>query len=76
MEQLLQRLEDYNASRNKYHVTIYSKEELLKQYSIGLVGRCTRYRMVDNPEHAAFSAMGLFEDITELVEGWEETTFL
>lgn len=69
-------VEDYNASQNKYHVTqeFIPREELLKQYSIGLVGDVLPdIGMVDNPEHAAFSAMGLFEDITELIEGWEET---
>ena len=68
-------VDDFNASQDEYHVTqeFVPREELLKQYSIGLVGDVLPdIGMVDNPEHAAFSAMGLFADITDKVEEWGE----
>jgi multiple sugar transport system substrate-binding protein len=65
---------DFNASQTKVKVTsqMVPREELLKQYTIGLVGgNLPDIGMVDNPEHASFSAMGLFLDISDRMKGWE-----
>ena len=47
------------------------REELLKQYTIGAVGgNLPDIGMVDNPDQSAFIEMGIFKDITELVDTW------
>lgn len=47
------------------------RDELMKQYTIGLVGdNLPDIGMIDNPDHAAFIEMGLFQDITQLVDEW------
>jgi multiple sugar transport system substrate-binding protein len=65
---------DFNASQSKIKVVsqMVPREELLKQYTIGLVGgNLPDIGMVDNPEHASFAAMGLFLDISDKIKGWE-----
>ena len=50
-------------------VTFVSREDLMKQYTMGAIsGELPDVGMVDNPDHAAFAAMGVFEDITDLLE--------
>jgi multiple sugar transport system substrate-binding protein len=65
---------DFNASQSGVKVVaqLLSREELIKQYTIGLVGgSLPDIGMIDNPDHAAFSAMGLFLDLSDRVKGWE-----
>ena len=51
--------------------TYVTREDLLRQYTMGaLAGNLPDISMVDNPDHASFSAMGVFEDVTEYVEAW------
>ena len=51
--------------------TFVARDDLLRQYTMGaLSGDLPDIGMVDNPDHASFSAMGAFEDITDLVDAW------
>jgi len=53
-----------------------ARDDLLMQYTLGVVsGDLPDIGMVDNPDHASFSAMGAFEDITDLVEAWGEKQY-
>ncbi len=67
-------IDDFNASQTKIKVVaqMLPREELNRQYTIGLAGgNLPDIAMVDNPDHASYSAMGLFLDITDKVKGWE-----
>lgn len=62
--------ESYNSVNPnvKVNVTFITRADLLKQYTMGaLSGELPDVGMVDNPDHASFSAMGAFLDITDLV---------
>ncbi len=49
------------------------REELNKQFTIGVVsGDLPDIGMVDNPDHATYSAMGVFEDLTDLIKEWPD----
>lgn len=66
-------LDSFNSENE--HITIeyetIPREELLKQYTIGIVGgNLPDIGMVDNPDQSAFIEMGLFKDITDLVDTW------
>ena len=53
--------------------TFVSRDDLLRQYTMGAVsGDLPDIGMVDNPDHASFSVMGVFDDITDLVDAWGE----
>ena len=73
-------LNDYTARfteevRPDVHITVtmVPREDLLQQYTRGaLTGDLPDIGMVDNPDHASFSVMGAFEDITDLVDAWGE----
>ena len=52
------------------------RDDLLRQYTMGAVsGDLPDISMVDNPDHASFSAMGVFEDITDYIDAWGEQGF-
>lgn len=60
--------EQYDAENDNVTVavTYVLREDLLKQYTMGAVsGELPDIGMIDNPDHASFAAMGVFEDITE-----------
>lgn len=72
-------IDEFNASQNEIHVTgqFIPRQELMKQYTIGVVsGDLPDIGMVDNPDHASFASMGVFEDITDLFNEWEDAHFL
>ena len=49
----------------------------MKQYTIGVVsGELPDCGMVDNPDHNSYASMGVFEDITDLYNSWDEAAFL
>ena len=53
--------------------TFVSREELMKQYTIGAVsGELPDIGMVDSPDMASYISLGVFEDITSYLEGWED----
>jgi multiple sugar transport system substrate-binding protein len=67
-------IEKYNAENDKgieVVATFVAREDLMKQYTMGAVsGELPDIGMVDNPDHASFTTMGVFEDITDLVNDW------
>jgi len=67
-------IEKYNNENDKgikVVATFVAREDLMKQYTMGAVsGELPDIGMVDNPDHASFTTMGVFEDITDLVNGW------
>lgn len=72
-------VDEFNASQDEIQVNAQylPREELMKQYSIGVVsGELPDCGMVDNPDHNSYVSMGVFEDITDLFNGWDEANFL
>lgn len=66
---------EYNAMQSDIYVvpTFVSREELMKQYTIGAVsGELPDIGMVDSPDMASYISLGVFEDITSYLEGWED----
>ncbi len=65
----------YNEMQDEIHITctFVSREELMKQYTIGAVsGELPDIGMVDSPDMASYIALGVFEDITDDLSGWED----
>lgn len=72
-------IDEFNSIQDKYLVKpqYVPREELLKQYAMGLVaGELPDIGMIDNPDQASFSQSGLFEDITDRFNQWEDNKFL
>ncbi len=72
-------VDEFNSIQDEIYVNAQylPREELMKQYSIGVVsGELPDCGMVDNPDHNSYAAMGVFEDITERFNSWEEANFL
>lgn len=68
-------VKQYNESQSDIYVvpTYVSRDELMKQYTIGAVsGELPDIGMVDSPDMASYISLGVFEDITEYVEDWED----
>ncbi len=68
-------MDQYNSSQDsiKINYEMIPRDELLKQYTIGVVGgNLPDIGMVDNPDQASFIEMGLYKDITDLVNEWGE----
>lgn len=75
----LKYIDEYNKLQDKYFVKAQyvPREELLKQYAIGSVaGELPDIGMIDNPDQASFSKAGLFEDITDRFNAWDDNKFL
>ena len=69
----------YNEMQSEIYVvpTYISREELMKQYTIGAVsGELPDIGMVDSPDMASYISLGVFEDITSYLEGWEDLEHL
>lgn len=68
-QKAVQELADkFNSSQKKIEVTMkfLPREELTKQFTLGLVAdKLPDIGIVDNPDMASFSSMGLFADITD-----------
>lgn len=65
----------FNDSQNEVEVVpnFVPFSDFKKQLTIGLsAGSLPDLVLVDNPDVAAFAAMGLFEDITDKVDAWED----
>jgi len=59
------------------HVEFLPRDELMRQFTIGAVsGELPDVGMVDNPDHASFASMGIFADITDRFNAWDENQFL
>lgn len=72
---LNQMVKQYNESQSDIYIvpTYVSRDELMKQYTIGAVsGELPDIGMVDSPDMASYISLGVFEDITQYVEDWED----
>lgn len=72
-------VDEFNSIQDEIFVTsqYLPREELMKQYTIGVVsGELPDCGMVDNPDHNSYASMGVFEDITENYNSWEEANFM
>lgn len=68
-------VKQYNESQNDIYIvpTFVSRDELMKQYTIGAVsGELPDIGMVDSPDMASYISLGVFEDITEYLKDWED----
>lgn len=68
-------VEKYNEEQDDIHITCtyVSRDELMNQYTIGAVsGELPDIGMVDSPDMASYISLGVFEDITEELEAWED----
>jgi len=67
-------IEKYNTENTKnvkVVSTFVAREDLMKQYTMGAIsGDLPDIGMVDNPDHASFIIMGVYQDITDLVNAW------
>lgn len=67
-------VKQYNESQSDIYIvpTYVSRDELMKQYTIGAVsGELPDIGMVDSPDMASYISMGVFEDITDYLSDWE-----
>lgn len=65
---MTQLIEDYNAGDGKAKVEqqLIPRDELMKKYTLGVTtGDLPDLAVVDHPDSATFSAMGLFTDLTK-----------
>lgn len=68
-------VKQYNESQSDIYIvpTFVSRDELMKQYTIGAVsGELPDIGMVDSPDMASYISLGVFEDITEYLKDWED----
>ena len=72
-------VEEFNNMQDEIWVTeqFLPREELMKQYTIGVVsGELPDVGMVDNPDHNAYAMMGIFEELSDLYDSWDGAKFL
>lgn len=69
-------VEGFNkAQAGKIEITaeFLPRAELNKQFTAGVIsGNLPDIAVVDNPDHAAYSVMGVFAEITDLIKDWPE----
>ena len=68
-------VEEYNSMQSDINIvcTYISREELMKQYTIGAVsGELPDIGMVDSPDMASYISLGVFEDITDQMKDWKD----
>lgn len=68
-------IKQYNESQSDIYIvpTYVARDELMKQYTIGAVsGELPDIGMVDSPDMASYISLGVFEDISEYVDDWED----
>lgn len=66
---------EYNEMQSDIYIvpTYISREELMKQYTIGAVsGELPDIGMVDSPDMASYISLGVFENISEYLSDWED----
>ena len=66
-------IEEFNASQDRIEVisTFVARADLMKQYTMGAIsGELPDIGMVDGPDMASYIEMGVYEDITDLVNEW------
>ncbi len=68
-------IKKYNESQSDIYVvpTYVSREELMKQYTIGAVsGDLPDIGMVDSPDMSSYISLGVFADINDYLKDWED----
>lgn len=68
-------IEEFNTSQSGVEIvaTYIARADLMKQYTLGAIsGELPDIGMVDSPDMASYIEMGVFEDITSLVDTWGE----
>ena len=63
----------YNEMQSDVYITAtyVSREELMKQYTIGAVsGELPDIGMVDSPDMASYISLGVFDDIQDELDAW------
>lgn len=78
-EALEKTIVEYNESQDNVYVKAeyVPREELLKQYTIGAVsGELPDMGIIDCTDHSSFASMGIFADLTEKFNSWEDNQFL
>lgn len=68
-------IKEYNESQSEIYIvpTYVSREELMKQYTIGAVsGDLPDIGMVDSPDMSSYISLGVFADITEYLNSWSD----
>lgn len=66
---------DFNSSQDRIEVisTYVSRDSLSKQYTMGAIsGELPDIGQTDSPDMASFIELGVYEDITDMVEAWGE----
>jgi ABC-type sugar transport system, periplasmic component len=66
-------VEEFNASQDRIEVvsTFVARADLMNQYTMGAIsGELPDIGMVDGPDMASYIEMGVFEDITDLINSW------
>lgn len=66
-------IKEYNESQSEIYVvpTYVSREELMKQYTIGAVsGDLPDIGMVDSPDMSSYISLGVFADIQDYLDDW------
>lgn len=72
-EAMLEKVKEFNDSQDEYVVVAQYVPfgDMKQRLSVGLMGQdLPDIATIDNPDHASFSAAGMFEDITSRVEEW------
>ncbi|MDY3918350.1 MAG: sugar ABC transporter substrate-binding protein [Candidatus Limivivens sp.] len=73
-QKLQEYVDEFNAQSEKTHVnvTVLPFADFKTQLTVGAAAdSLPDLCMIDNCDNVAYSAMGMFEDITDVVEGWE-----
>lgn len=68
-------IKDYNESQSDIYIvpTYVSREELMKQYTIGAVsGDLPDIGMCDSPDMASYISLGVFADINDYLTSWSD----
>lgn len=73
-------VEEYNAlpeGKAKVTLELIPRNELLKKYTLGVAsGDLPDIAIVDNPDTASFAAMGMFQEIGNYFESWDDGEFM
>ena len=75
---LNQMIKQYNESQSTIYIvpTYVSREELMKQYTIGAVsGDLPDIGMVDSPDMASYISLGVFADIDSYLQQWDDLQY-
>lgn len=77
---MMKYFEDYNKDESNPVIIkeqYIPRNDLIKKYTLGVVsGDLPDLAMIDNPDSATYAAMGMYTDITDRFNSWEDNKFL